>query len=298
MSYATTHSDADIRQLAEEVLRWYADAGVDLALDETAPDRFAELAREKDLHREQAAKKALDTASTGSATGVRPSSSGLILPVQSFARSGPAATMAPEEAISAACELARNASSLEELRDAMENFEGCALRSTATRLVFSDGDPGAKLMLVGEAPGREEDIEGRPFVGAAGQLLEKMLAAIGLSRNQVYIANVVPWRPPGNRTPTMQEIAICKPFLQRQIELAAPEIILCLGGPASQTLSGQKQGIVSIRGRWLDYTTAKGLIKLMPSFHPAYLLRQPAQKRLAWRDLLAVSEALNEIASN
>ena len=147
-------------------------------------------------------------------------------------------------------------------------------------------------MFVGEAPGGDEDRVGRPFVGRSGQLLDRMLAAIGLDRTQVYIANVVPWRPPGNRTPTPQEIAICKPFIERQIELADPDILVCLGGPSAQTLLGIRDGILKTRGGWFSYTTGRREIRAFATLHPAYLLRQPLQKRLAWRDFRALKRAL------
>jgi uracil-DNA glycosylase family 4 len=161
--------------------------------------------------------------------------------------------------------------------------------------VFADGAPDARIMMVGEGPGGDEDRIGRPFVGRAGQLLDRMLAAIELDRRQVYIANVVPWRPPGNRTPTLQETAICLPFIRRQIELVAPKILVCLGASSAQTLLGLKEGITRTRGQWFDYPLGEGTIKALPMLHPAYLLRQPAQKRAAWRDLRTLAKALREI---
>ena len=150
----------------------------------------------------------------------------------------------------AAREAAKSAKTLDELRALLEKFEGCALRGTATQLVFADGNPHARIMFVGEAPGYEEDMTGRPFVGRSGKLLDLMMEAIGLDRTRAYIANVVPWRPPGNRTPTPQETAICLPFIRRQIELADPDILVCLGQPATQTLLGTREGITRTRGRW------------------------------------------------
>jgi DNA polymerase len=147
-------------------------------------------------------------------------------------------------------------------------------------------------MFVGEAPGYEEDISGRPFVGRSGKLLDRMMEAIGLDRSKAYIANVIPWRPPGNRTPTPQETAICLPFIRRQIELANPDILVCLGHPATQTLLGTKEGITRTRGRWFKYDTGTREIDAIATLHPAYLLRQPLQKRLAWRDFLAINKAL------
>jgi DNA polymerase len=189
---------------------------------------------------------------------------------------------------------AKNAASLAELRAILDGFEGCALRGTARQLVFADGNPQARVMFVGEAPGREEDLEGLPFVGRSGQLLDRMLAAIGLDRSSAYIANVIPWRPPGNRTPTPQETSICLPFTRRQVELADPDVLVCLGSPAAQALLEAKEGIMKTRGRWFSYHTGTREIRAIATFHPAYLLRQPLQKRLAWRDFLAVKQALSQ----
>jgi DNA polymerase len=191
----------------------------------------------------------------------------------------------------AAREMARNAASLDELRAILDGFDGCALKGTATQLVFADGNPQSRLMLVGEAPGRDEDIEGLPFVGRSGKLLDLMLKAIGLDRTKVYIANIVPWRPPGNRTPTPAETAICLPFIQRQIELADPDVLVTIGQPSSAALLNL-QGIMKNRGRWFAYNTGAREIRAMPMLHPAYLLRSPIAKRLAWRDMLAIQKAL------
>ncbi len=200
------------------------------------------------------------------------------------------AAQAPEAAILSAREAARTAPTLEALRALLENFDGCALKSTATRLVFSDGNPQARIMFVGEAPGREEDLEGLPFVGRSGKLLDRMIAAIGLDRGSAYIANVIPWRPPGNRTPTPQETQICLPFIQRQIELVNPDVLVTLGNPSTQTLLSTREGIMKTRGRWLDYDTGTRVIRALATFHPAYLLRSPSYKRLAWQDLRAIAE--------
>ena len=220
-------------------------------------------------------------------------------PRPDFTRAGPAIALAAppqatDEAVMAARQAAKSAGTLDELRALLEKFEGCALKGSATQLVFADGNPKAKLMLVGEAPGRDEDIEGLPFVGRSGKLLDRMLAAIGFDRTSVYIANVVPWRPPGNRTPTPQETQICLPFVLRQIELVDPDILVCLGGPSEQTLLGIKDGITKTRGRWFSFNSGKREIRAMPTFHPAFLLRSPLQKRFAWRDFLAVKKAMTE----
>jgi uracil-DNA glycosylase family 4 len=193
----------------------------------------------------------------------------------------------------AAREAARSAASLVELREILSKFEGCALRTTAKQLVFADGNPQGRVMFVGEAPGREEDLEGLPFVGRSGKLLDLMMEAISLNRTTAYIANIIPWRPPGNRTPTPQESQICLPFIQRQIELANPDILVCLGGPATQTLLGVKEGIKRTRGRWFTFQTGTREIRAIATFHPAYLLRSPLEKRFAWRDFLAVQKALS-----
>jgi uracil-DNA glycosylase family 4 len=202
---------------------------------------------------------------------------------------------APEAAIASAREAARTAPSLEALRALLETFDGCALKFTATRLVFADGNPQARIMFVGEAPGREEDLEGLPFVGRSGKLLDRMIAAIGLDRNSAYIANVIPWRPPGNRTPTPQETQICLPFIQRQIELVNPDVLVTLGNPSTQTLLSTREGIMKTRGKWFDYDTGTRVIRALATFHPAYLLRSPSYKRMAWQDLLSVAKALKEV---
>ena len=279
-----------------ELIDFYREAGVDAALGEEPVDRFADVAGplpapERERPTRGAAPVGVHSRSEDRAAPLSPT-----LPLKGGTALGgaaqPVAPPAPDEAAMAAREAARNAGSLEELRAILQRFEGCALKATATQLVFADGNPQARLMFVGEAPGRDEDLEGLPFVGRSGKLLDRMLSAIGLDRSQAYIANIVPWRPPGNRTPTPQESAICMPFILRQIELADPDILVCLGGPSAQTLLGIKDGITKIRGRWFTFDTGKREIRAMPTFHPAFLLRSPLQKRFAWRDFLAVKKAL------
>ena len=193
-------------------------------------------------------------------------------------------------AIAAACQ------SVDEIEAALRTFDGCALKETALHLCFADGNPAAGLMLIGEAPGAEEDRQGKPFVGPSGQLLDRMLATIGLDRSRVYITNSIYWRPPGNRTPTAAEIAACQPFLERQIELIRPKLIGFVGGIAARGLLGVKEGVTRLRGRRLVYRLADGsTLPALVMFHPAYLLRQPAHKRLAWRDLLTIRELLTSI---
>jgi DNA polymerase len=260
---------------ARDLLDFYAETGVDALLGESPVDRFASTEPAEPAAR--------------SVQPVTPAAD-----LNSVARAAPAAPPAPDEAVMQARSVAKNAKTLDELRAILDRFEGCALKSTASQLVFADGNPEARLMLVGEAPGREEDIEGLPFVGRSGKLLDRMLAAIGLDRTSVYIANIVPWRPPGNRTPTPQESQICLPFILRQIELADPDILVCLGGPSAQTLLDIREGITKTRGRWFAFETGKREIRAMPTFHPAFLLRSPLQKRFAWRDFLAIKEALDQ----
>jgi len=198
--------------------------------------------------------------------------------------------LAPSQGAADSRKLAAACRSLDELRNALETFDGCALKSTATNLVFADGNPAASLMLVGEAPGADEDRQGRPFVGVSGRMLDRMLAHIGFDRETAYIANMLYWRPPGNRTPTDQEVAACLPFVRRQIELVAPQILVLVGGRSAGTLLGTNQGITRIRGQWFEFESP-GLerpVPVLPTFHPAYLLRNSANKRLAWRDMIAL----------
>lgn len=263
------------RDALQALLDFHVEAGVDIALDETPHNRFEEAKaapapRAPEPQREQP----------------RPAAPPRALPRMAAA--------SPEDVAIRARELAREATSLEELEAILAAFDGCALKFSAKNLAFSDGNPQGRVMLVGEAPGADEDRIGKPFMGRSGQLLDRMLAAIGLDRTQVYVANIVPWRPPGNRTPTPQEVAICKPFITRQIELASPEFLLCLGGPAAQNLLDIKDGILRTRGRWFTYKTEDGReIRTLPTLHPAYLLRQPLQKRLGWRDFQALRRALD-----
>ena len=268
----------------QQLLAFYLEAGVDCALTEEPVNRLSD----PDIV------PAPGVESPGEAA---PARSVKAAPAAIPAMRAEAAP-APEAAIASAREAARTAPSLEVLRDLLEKFDGCALKSTATRLVFADGNPHARVMFVGEAPGREEDIEGLPFVGRSGKLLDRMNAAIGLDRSKVYIANVIPWRPPGNRTPTPQETQICLPFIQRQIELVDPDVLVTLGNPSTQTLLQTREGIMKTRGRWFDYDTGTRVIRAIATFHPAYLLRSPSYKRMAWHDLRAIAKALEQAKSS
>ena len=202
-------------------------------------------------------------------------------------------TTTPDAAVMAARSAAREAATLDELAARLAEFDGCSLKATAKNLCFYRGTRKARLMLIGEAPGREEDLEGKPFVGRAGQLLDKMLAAIDIGEGDVHITNIVYWRPPGNRTPTPQEAQVCRPFLERQVELVAPEVVVLLGGAAAKHLLEVAEGIMRIRGKWRDVEIGSARARAMATLHPAYLLRTAAAKRLAWRDLLAIKAALS-----
>jgi uracil-DNA glycosylase len=267
----------------QQLLAFYLEAGVDCALGDEPVDRLAEP----------------DSVPVAAAAPreIVPARASREIPAAMAAVPRADIALAPDEAISSAREAARTAPSLEVLRQLLESFDGCALKHTATRLVFADGNPQARVMFVGEAPGRDEDIEGLPFVGRSGKLLDRMIAAIGLDRSKAYIANVIPWRPPGNRTPTPQETQICLPFIRRQIELVNPDVLVTLGNPSTQTLLSTREGIMRTRGKWFDYDTGTRTIRAIATFHPAYLLRSPSYKRMTWQDLLAIAKALENPAT-
>ena len=272
------------RSALTALLEFYAEAGVDCALDEAPHDRFAQA--------EPEANPIPRAPPPPPRRELPPREPPPAEPPRTF---GGSASAKPGEAAGDARARAGQMRSLEELEALLLGFEGCGLRFTAKNLVFSDGNPRGRVMFVGEAPGAEEDRVGKPFMGRSGQLLDRMMAAIGLDRTSAYIANIVPWRPPGNRNPTPQEVAICKPFIERQIALADPELLVCLGAPATQTLLNTKDGILKARGRFYPYALADGReIRALATLHPAYLLRQPVQKRLAWRDFRQLKAALGD----
>jgi DNA polymerase len=280
-----------------ELLHFYADAGADEVLSEGTTDWFAQNAPPESTA--GASEKAVVAQpaqvappSSPQRNEPSPALSGMSPTRREPGRPQPASI--PDGAqVARARELAREARTLDELREQLAAFDGCNLKFTAKNLVFADGNPEADLMFVGEAPGRDEDIEGLPFVGRSGQLLNRMLAAIGRDRQSAYIANVIPWRPPGNRTPTPIETEICRPFIERQIELAAPKVLVTLGNPSTKTLLNTQVGIMRMRGNWQEHRTADGIvIPTMPTLHPAYLLRNPAAKKLAWRDFLEIKARL------
>ena len=281
------------------LLAWWREAGVDVALDDTPIDWSdrGDVAPGNDFVWPARS----DAVPTGAGRPTTPPQ-----PQEPVTRAQPAPAIrtpspppprppvatpaaAPNRAAGAP---AGRAQSLADLEAALRGFEGCALKATAKNLCFYRGNPQGRLMIIGEAPGREEDLEGRPFVGPAGQFLDRMLAAIGLTDADVHMTNVVYWRPPGNRTPTLEEVEACRPFLSRQIELVAPQLIMTLGGPAAMAMLGSTEGILRMRGKWGQITAGASTVRVMPTLHPAYLLRTPAAKRQVWRDLLAVKVAL------
>lgn len=277
----TAHADMD--ELRAQ-LEWHIELGAGEAIGETPVDRYA-AAEAAALRQEQARAKREKAADARIAA--------LDAPAQPAAPRG----VDPAEAVAIAERAAAAAGTLEELRAAMEAFDLCDLREGARQLVFADGNPGAEAMIVGEAPGRDEDREGKPFVGRAGQLLDRMLEAAGLSRSSedpgaaVYITNVLPWRPPGNRDPSSEEIAMLRPFVARHVALAGPRVLMLMGN-ISCFAALDRRGITRLRGNWVE---AWG-VPALPAFHPAYLLRNPQAKREAWSDMLEFRARLRNIA--
>ncbi|MEQ8709321.1 MAG: uracil-DNA glycosylase [Rhodospirillales bacterium] len=266
---------------AKALLRWYIDAGVDEAVEEAVQDRYA---------------VAPPAAAAPASSGPPPSAGGRQATVTPMT-AGRTAPVSPDEAT--ARQMAAAAGNLMELRDAIAAFDGCSLKGTATSLVFGDGNPQADIMLIGEAPGAEEDRQGKPFVGVSGQLLDRMMASIGLDRTGFYITNILPWRPPGNRQPSTAEISACRPFVDRHIELVGPKLLVFVGGTAAKSLLETTDGVMKLRGRWFDYAPPSGGGKIPATaiFHPAFLLRSPAQKRQSWWDLLVIRDKLANLSS-
>jgi DNA polymerase len=250
-----------------KLLQWYVDAGADEAIGEVPVDRFAAPPSPGPIRPSPAAPPVPPSPATGGG----------------FGGGGPK-------------ELAESCGDLAALEAAVRGFDGCALKQTAMSTVFADGNPAAPLVIVGEAPGADEDRIGRPFVGRAGQLLDRMLATIGIDRTSVYIMNVLYWRPPGNRKPTPGEIAACLPLVRRQIALVAPKVVLLAGGTATSAILGL-EGITRLRGRWFELAL-DGRVAPLPvlaTFHPSYLLRTPQSKKDAWRDLLSLQNKMEEL---
>lgn len=245
----------------EKILQWLVTAGVDETVGDSPVDRLNAPVKNEEITLQQ---------------NISPAS---------FPKPTPLVEIQTESLVS-------TATSLDELKEIVSQFKDCPLKETATNTVFGAGNPQARLMIIGEAPGAEEDKQGLPFVGASGHLLDLMLASIGLKRSDVYITNILPWRPPGNRKPSEAETALLTPFVRKHIELVNPQVLLLLGGSSLSALMNTHIGITKARGHWLVYTDKNKEIDVMPSFHPAFLLRTPAQKKLAWRDLLSVKSRL------
>ena len=275
-----------------EILAFYAEAGVDVMLEDAPVDRYAESAREAEEAKRAVEQRKATPRKVRAAPrpDPPPSRTARMTPEQKL-------NVPDEQAIADARALAASANDLQELREAVEQFRGINLAFTAKNPVFADGNPDGALMVVGEAPGRDEDIEGLPFVGRSGKLLDRILAAVGRDRRDTYITNVIYWRPPGNRKPTLHEVHICQAFVERQIELASPRALLLTGNTPTQTLLGTREGITKMRGRWREYTPpgSDRAIPALPTLHPAFLLRQPQQKRLIWQDVLAMKAKLHEL---
>lgn len=280
------------------LLAWYRDMGVDQAVDDTPVDWLSR----GDVPPGHAFRPVVAAAPTPPVATVPRQANSQSLPHQVVAQrpAMPPApprqfpTAAPDAAVMAARAAAGEARTLDELEAMLARFDGCSLKATAKNLCFYRGATAARLLFIGEAPGRDEDQQGKPFVGRAGHLLDKMLAAIGLTENDVHITNIVYWRPPGNRTPTPQEAQVCRPFLERQVELVAPDIVVLLGGAAAKHILDVPEGIMRIRGKFRDIAIGSRPVRALATLHPAYLLRTPAAKRLAWRDLLTVKAGLGE----
>lgn len=285
-------------QSAAALLRFYAEAGVVDLIEDAPIDRFAQT---KEQIASRASKKQTSTPQAQKAPfSGAPSATSRPSPTQPSSMPPQSASIAvPDQAtMDEARELAKSAKDLNELKKLLGDFKGCNLRQGAKNTVFSDGNPEAPIMLVGEAPGRDEDLQGVPFVGRAGQLLDKMLAAINLDRKTCYITNIIPWRPPGNRTPVPHEIELCRPFVERHIELVAPKLLVFMGNVSNKTLLNTSKGILSMRGTWSQYQVGENQVPVMSTLHPAYLLRTPAAKRNSWADLLAIKAKLDEIIGN
>jgi DNA polymerase len=274
---------------AAAVLKWYVEQGLDEAIGEEPIDRFA-------APPPPAPAVVAAVAPAAPAARAPP-------PLRAPPPSPPPQARAPvplesPQLVEDARALSESCSTLAELEAAIRGFEGCALKRTAKNTVFADGTPGAPVMIVGEAPGADEDRLGKPFVGVSGQLMDRMMASIGLSRDGgFYITNILFWRPPGNRTPTTAEQGMCLAFTRRHIELAKPKVLVLAGGVAVKAVLDTTEGITRLRGKWTSYTLGDGTaIPTMPTFHPAYLLRTPASKRQSWQDLLAIDKKLKELA--
>jgi len=274
----------EVQQTEEifKLLQWYKSAGVDICLSETCENRFLENNKFVDTKKsDPPAQNITDTEKPSN----RPS----------ITDQAPASIRDPDnnDAPQNAQTLAQSAKTLEELKVLLENFDGCALKERATQLVFGSGDPKAKIMFIGKAPSNDDDMLGTPFAGKSGILLDAMLHSISLKRSEIFLSNIVPWRPPGNRDPAPQEIGACLPFINRQIELVEPKFIIAMGDIATKALMGNELSVLKLDGELCDIKTGEHKSKIIATLHPQFLLQQPGQKRRAWRDLCKLQRALN-----
>ena len=277
-------------QLAPEdaaaLLRWYVDHGIDETIGEEPIDRFA-------------LPPPVAAVATQAPAPARPPTTPTPIRAPVAATPRPPVPLESPQLVEDARALAEGCNTIAELEAAVRAFEGCALKRTAKNTVFADGKPEARVMVVGEAPGADEDRIGKPFVGVSGQLMDRMMEAIGLTRDGgFYITNILFWRPPGNRTPTLAEQAMCLAFTRRHIELVRPRVLVLAGGVSAKAVLDTAEGIMRLRGKWTSYRLSDGTeIPTMPTFHPAYLLRTPASKRQSWQDLLAIDKKLKELTA-
>ena len=259
------------------MLKWYVECGVDETISET-PINWFEQTNNSPIKQQ-----------------VKTASSPQEQPASRPAKTTPLASQ--KELIDSAEKIAAECSSLEQLNEAILAYDGCSLKKTASNTVFSDGNAQSDIMLIGEAPGAEEDKIGKPFISQSGQLLDRMFGAINMSREtDFYITNLLPWRPPGNRKPTDAECELCLPFLKRHIELFNPKMIILIGGTSASTVLNVETGITKLRGKWNDYTLADKQVPMMAIFHPAYLIKQPHYKKQTWHDLLTIKEKLEDLS--
>jgi uracil-DNA glycosylase family 4 len=291
-------------QMAASMLQFYAQAGVVDLLGDEPIDRYADTVKQLEQRKAKKAAKMDQMLSSNKARAenIRLQSSApsqtqhpAQRPVQRPEQASTTLAVPDQAAMKETRELAQSAKIIEELSAIIKSYKGCNLCHSAKNTVFADGNPEAPVMLIGEAPGRDEDMHGIPFVGPAGQMLDKMLAAISLDRTSCYISNIIPWRPPGNRTPVAHEIELCRPFVERHIELAQPKLLIFMGNVSTKTLLNTNKGILSIRGKWDEYKIGEEAVPAMPTLHPAYLLKNPVAKRNAWHDLLAIQAKLKEL---
>jgi len=276
----TPHDEKALRAL----IAWWADAGIEMDEPIMAPRAVAAAATASRSEPRPAPRRAAPAEPVRTATPQAARAAGF----GDTESSGPSAFT-----------LAKGANTLDALREAIGQFDGCALKRTARNMVFARGDRSARVMVIGDAPGRDEDERGEPFAGQTGQLMDRMLAAIGIERDVAYLTYVLNWRPPGNRAPTQDEIALCLPFAERHIALKKPDLLVLAGGLSAQALLRSEAPITRMRGGWTDYPVRDAAgeptdttIPALPIFHPSYLLRRPTEKRLAWQDLLSLESAL------